>query len=88
MKEENRRDKLREEWTERLTDRLVGLTITKVAYTTDEDMDMCDWSEAGVQIFLDDGSILVIQRDDEGNGPGAIGIYHTKRKGAEYAPTI
>lgn len=86
--QKDKRSKLREEWTERLNERLVGLTITKVAYTSDEDMEMCGWHESGAQIFLDDGSILVIQQDDEGNGPGSVGIYHTKRKGAEYAPTI
>jgi len=82
------RDELREEWTARLTDRLVGLSITKVSYTQDEDMEACGWYESGIQLHMDDGSVIVVQRDDEGNGPGSLAIYHTEKKSTEYAPTI
>lgn len=82
------RNELREEWTSRLTERLVGLSITKVSYTADADMEACGWHESGIQLYLDDGSVIVVQRDDEGNGPGSLAIYHTEKKSTEYAPTI
>lgn len=82
------RNELREEWTSRLSERLVGLSITKVSYTADEDMEACGWYESGIQLHMDDGSVIVVQRDDEGNGPGSLAIYHTEKKSTEYAPTI
>jgi hypothetical protein len=82
------RNALREEWTARLTERLVGLTITKVSYTGDEDMEMCGWHQAGVQLHLDDGTVMIVQQDDEGNAPGSLAIYHQDKKQTEYAPTI
>ena len=84
----DRRDLLRDDWTSKIAKRLVGLTIERVTYTQEEDMEDRGWHQAGVQLHLDDGTVIVVQRDSEGNGPGSLDIYHQDKNRRECAPTI
>lgn len=47
---------------------LEGKTIAKVGYVLE------DWGDYTPVLQLSDGTILYIQRDDEGNGPGSACI--------------
>lgn len=51
-------------WAARGTQRLKGRVVSHIEYHE------IDWSHAPVIVFTD-GSALLLQSDDEGNGPGA-----------------
>lgn len=68
------------EWEKRARDLLVGRRITHVQYTPREAASHQMWDERGIELYLDDGTILFVQRDDEGNGPGALAYANPKKK--------
>ena len=61
------------QWNKTVSDLLVGKTITGVSYTTDAELEQLGWYERGVVLELNGGeAYLMVSRDDEGNGPGAL----------------
>ena len=62
----------RQRWTEHARQHLQGRTIVQVEYMEDEEARDLDWSELPLVLTLDDGTVLVPMRDDEGNGAGAV----------------
>lgn len=54
-------------WTEKVGTALVGRRIKAVFYDGAE-----YWGQMGINLELDDGTIVLIQSDEEGNGPGAV----------------
>ena len=50
---------------------LVGKTIVKAEYMSDDQMEDFGWDDKGLQITFKDGSMMLLSADDEGNGPGS-----------------
>jgi hypothetical protein len=51
---------------------LVGRTIARVAYMNNNSAENLGWERHAVVITLDDGTMLLPSRDDEGNDAGAL----------------
>ena len=51
---------------------LVGKTIKEVRYMTDEEAKDFMWYKKPIVIVFTDGSYIIPQMDDEGNGGGAL----------------
>lgn len=64
---------MEKQWEKRIKAKLEGRKIVEVRYMTDKDAEEMGWSAKSLAIFLDDGSCLLPQSDDEGNDAGAIG---------------
>lgn len=52
--------------------KLVGKTIVEARYLTPQEAEAMGWDESGVVLFLNDKTQILVSRDDEGNGPGAL----------------
>ena len=78
-------EELKLKWAKDISKYLVGRTIVKVDYMSQEEVEEQGWYSAAVRIHLDDGFILVPSRDDEGNDAGAI---FTNFEGMEVIPVI
>ena len=59
-------------WTKIATDALVGRKIVKVEYMSKDNCKELDWYESGLVLILDNNTFVVVQCDDEGNGPGSL----------------
>ena len=60
-------------WTEYAAKRLVGITITKVAYLTSKECEEdFGWYKRPITFTLDNGKIVIAQMDDEGNDGGVL----------------
>ena len=51
---------------------LIGRKITNIRWLTKGESEALDWYHSPVVIFLDDGTFLIPQMDDEGNDGGAV----------------
>ena len=49
---------------------LIGRKIVGVRATTKQERDDSDWYGDGLILTLDDGTLLSVDQDEEGNGPG------------------
>lgn len=56
----------------KLAEKLVGKTIKKVRYMTEEEAQGMYWSKRPLVIHFTDGSFLIPQADDEANNGGAL----------------
>jgi hypothetical protein len=85
------RIQLKKKWAEAFWP-LVGRTITRVRWLTEKEMQEMDWHEACIVLQLDDGTMLLPSRDDEGNGAGALFIDNSidpdVKRVPEVAPVI
>ncbi len=61
-------------WDKHARNALVGRTIKEARYMTQEEADKWGWYQRSVVLFFDDGTWAIPQRDDEGNGGGALSI--------------
>ena len=77
--------KLCDNWQKRINKYLVGRTIVKVEYCTENLADEQGWHCQPIQILLDDGTWLTPTSDDEGNNGGVI---HTNIKELPIIPVI
>ena len=59
-------------WNKKANDQLAGQTITAARYLTDEEAGKLGWYQRGLALGLSNGTYLIVQQDDEGNGPGAL----------------
>ena len=65
------------QWTEYAKERLVGRTITDVAYLTGQECeDGFGWYKRPITFTLDDGKEVIAQMDDEGNDGGVLLIVY------------
>lgn len=60
------------QWNTIAAKHLVGLTIVDAGYMTKADIDDLGWYESGLVLTLSNGAQVIVQQDDEGNGPGAL----------------
>lgn len=56
----------------RINKHLLGRTITRVSYLTQEEADDLGWRHQPIVLELDDGSFIYPMRDSEGNDGGAL----------------
>jgi len=73
-------------WNDKATQILKGRTIIAVRYAEDEEIDDF-FAKRGLQIILDNGTILYPMQDDEGNDFGAI-HYQLKNGTNSILPTL
>jgi len=59
-------------WTEKIAKRLVGRTIKKIEYISQDEMETNLWYKRPISILLDDGNWITPMMDDEGNDGGAM----------------
>ena len=60
-------------WTKKAESILLDRKIVKIRWQTEtEAHDLMGWHSRAVELHLDDGTIIVPQRDDEGNDAGAL----------------
>lgn len=50
---------------------LIGKTITKVGYLSQQEADDLGWSKRPLVIYFDDGTYIGAMADDEGNNGGS-----------------
>ena len=67
---------------------LIGKTISKIRYLTDEEMEMFGWYKRPMVIVLNDHTQIVLQSDDEGNDGGAAFLYNGEQNIQETICTI
>lgn len=75
-------------WTRNAKDLLVGKTIINVRYTSPEDNEELGWHESGLILTFNDNSEALLQRDDEGNGPGALYVAWVDNEGNDQLKLI
>lgn len=63
-------------WTDKIAEKLVGRTIKKVKYISNQECSDNMWYKRPISILLDDGHWLTPLMDDEGNDGGAICTTH------------
>lgn len=68
----NKLDETTKYWTDVATKLLKNRTIISVRYVTDEEITDSYFHKRGLQIVLDNGTILYPMQDDEGNDFGAV----------------
>ena len=59
-------------WTEKIAKHLVGRTIKKIEYISQDEMETNLWYKRPISILLDDGNWITPMQDDEGNDGGAM----------------
>lgn len=59
-------------WANLLSNQLVGKTIVEVRYTSVNTARMSDWAEQGIELVLNDGTVLVPVADNAASAPGAL----------------
>ncbi len=72
-------------WTNLISDKLVGKTITKVQYVSKEQAEENMWYKSPIAIQLNNRDWIFPMSDDEGNDGGSIG---TSIKGLGIIPTL
>lgn len=76
-----------EYWDGKVRDFLIGKRIKDARYQTAEEARDMGWFERGIVVWFEDGSDFIVQRDDEGNGAGALNIMDAKGK-EDILPTL
>jgi hypothetical protein len=74
--------------SEKIVKYLIGKTISKIRYLTDEEMEMFGWYKRPMVIVLNDNTQIVLQSDDEGNDGGAAFLYNGDQDFQETIYTI
>lgn len=74
--------------SEKIVKYLIGKTISKIRYLTDEEMEMFGWYKRPMVIVLNDNTQIVLQSDDEGNDGGAAFLYNGDQNIQETIYTI
>ena len=63
---------LTDRWNKRAKKVLLGKKIVQVKYVDSEEAEKYMWYSRPISFTLDDGTRLVVMRDDEGNDGGAL----------------
>ena len=64
--------KLTNRWNKQAKKVLLGKKIIQVKYVDTEEAEKYMWHVRPISITLDDGTRLIVMRDDEGNDGGAL----------------
>lgn len=87
MNKETQNKELTAHWSNVATKLLKNRTIISVRYVTEEEVTDNYFAKRGLQIMLDNGTILYPMQDDEGNDFGAI-HYQAKDGTHSVLPTL
>ena len=63
---------LEKHWTEKASKVLLNRKIVKVGYLSESDTDSYGWYKRPITFWLDDGTWIQAQMDDEGNDGGVL----------------
>ena len=63
---------LTKKWTKIAEKELLNKRIIKVEYMEQEECEKYDWYKRPITFFLDDGTRVIAQMDDEGNDGGVL----------------
>lgn len=66
------RDALKKQAARKFAPLVVGKTVKRVRYMTDDEMEDCMWYACAFVIEFTDGSWIAPMADDEGNNAGAL----------------
>lgn len=83
-------DEMFKRWNSQARDVLVGRTITKVMYMNDtwaKQLGFDEYMGRPLMMQLDNGTVIIPMRDDEGNDGGAV-QYLTKDGGFDVLPLL
>ena len=72
-------------WQKRIEKHLLGKSIIKIEYCSEELAEEQGWSKRPIQLLLNNGVWLTVTSDDEANNGGAI---HTNIKELPIIPII
>ena len=61
-----------ERWTEEASRVLLNRKIVKVEYLSEKDTESYGWYKRPITFWLDDGTWIQTQKDDEGNDGGVL----------------
>lgn len=67
-----RRASMAKPWIEHAKARLLGKRIVDIRWMGEGELRNLAWPQGAIVLVLDDGSLMLPQADDEGNGPGAL----------------
>lgn len=65
-------NKVRKRWTKLAEKLLLGRKIIKIEWQTTDEANTYDWFNQAIKLYLDDGTIIMPQNDDEGNDAGVL----------------
>jgi hypothetical protein len=61
-------------WRDVALKHLQGRTIVDAFYLSANEREAIGWDQSGIILILDNNAQILVQQDDEGNGPGALSI--------------
>lgn len=68
----NRRADMDAYWNKQAVNLLAGRTIKRAGYMSAAEAEKMGWHARSVVLELDNGALVVVQSDDEGNDAGAL----------------
>jgi hypothetical protein len=74
-------------WVDKMTNVLKGRTIVNVRYLDDDEMKVMGWYKRPICFQLDNETICIPSRDDEGNDGGSL-FYQEDGKDLDVLPVI
>ena len=77
---------LTDRWNKQAKKVLLGKKIVQVKYIDTEEAKSIMWYNRPVSFMLDDGTRLMVQRDDEGNDGGAL--WYANKDGEDVLPVL
>jgi hypothetical protein len=73
-------------WNQKARNILVGRTIVKANYMSQEEADEWGWSNKPIMFELDNGTVCIVSMDDEGNNGGSL--FYGNEKENSQLPTL
>ena len=65
-------DKIEKRWTKYAEKHLLGRSISRVRYLDKDEAEHLGWHQRSLLLELDNGTIVFMSRDDEGNDGGTL----------------
>jgi hypothetical protein len=79
-------DELKAHWTNEVAKILKGKKIVDVRYLDDDEMENLGWYKRPLAFELEDGTLCIPSRDDEGNDGGSL--FYFKNGDLDVLPVI
>ena len=72
MSSQSKKEEIEKHWTKKASKVLLNKKIVKVEYLPDDAVDSYGWGKKPITFWLDDGTWVQAQMDDEGNDGGVL----------------